>query len=505
MIKRFQKTTKTLLFCSLRRLLCSCLICSLAVLVLVSCKTVPTDEKVAPIAPPAEQVNKEQPSTPSQQKSAKPSSFSPESFTEKLQSLLQKGDTKKALAAFDSIPAAYKDDPGLNYLHASLLLSAGDLALAREKTDLLLQKDPGNEDARLLSAMIAKASGNTKKSTDTIKSILQTNPKNADANAALAESFMLARNFKQANLYFRKGAEADPKHEASLLGFAQTSWYLGQTDKAKETLLKLTEINPKNAMAWSYLAKLADESRSYSQALEYIQKALEYDKDYYYHWLDAGSYYLGLNKYKEAEDAWTRAIKIEPDYFLAYAYRASLRDERKKYADALKDYRDVIRCNPKYYYAYESVAMLAWREGNWQESLDNFLKAYEMNSKNVSYQLMISACYQKMSNTTANKEFLSKAMKGLDKQSLDYLMLRLYYDGLADSAVLNKVVNNNSRTTKGKMLFYMALFYELKGNTPLANKLYLEVADMDSPLFFEYKLTQWAVEKMKPEDKQEAQ
>lgn len=95
MIKRFQKTTKTLLFCSLRRLLCSCLICSLAVLVLVSCKTVPTDEKVAPIAPPAEQVNKEQPSTPSQQKPAKPSSFSPESFTEKLQSLLQKGDTKK--------------------------------------------------------------------------------------------------------------------------------------------------------------------------------------------------------------------------------------------------------------------------------------------------------------------------------------------------------------------------------------------------------------------------
>lgn len=140
---------------------------------------------------------------------------------------------------------------------------------------------------------------------------------------------MLARNFKQANLYFRKGVEADPKHEASQLGFAQTSWYLGQTDKAKETLLKLTEINPKNAMAWSYLAKLADESRSYSQALEYIQKALEYDKDYYYHWLDAGSYYLGLNKYKEAEDAWARAIKIEPDYFLAYAYRASLRDERK--------------------------------------------------------------------------------------------------------------------------------------------------------------------------------
>ena len=172
MIKRFQKTTKPQLLCGLRRLphrsLFCGLICSLAVLVLVSCKTVPADENAPATSPQAEQIQKEQPTAPSQQKPAKTSSFSPESFTEKLQGLLQKGDTKKALAAFDSIPAEYKDDPGLNYLHASLLLSAGDLALAREKTDRLLQKDPDSEDVRLLSAMVAKASGDTKKSADTI-------------------------------------------------------------------------------------------------------------------------------------------------------------------------------------------------------------------------------------------------------------------------------------------------------------------------------------------------
>ena len=170
MIKHFQKTSKPQSPNRLphRSVLC-CLFCSLTVFIILSCKTVPPDENAPAPSPQTEQIQKERPTVPSQQKPAKSSSFSPESFTEKLQSLLQKGDTKKALAAFDSIPAAYKDDPGLNYLHASLLLSAGDLALAREKIDRLLQKDPGNEDARLLSAMIAKASGDTKKSTDTIK------------------------------------------------------------------------------------------------------------------------------------------------------------------------------------------------------------------------------------------------------------------------------------------------------------------------------------------------
>jgi len=431
--------------------------------------------------------------------------FTPESFTEELQRILADGDVETALAVFEEVPEKYRDDRGLNYLHASLLLSAGKVQTAAEKIEVLKKDYPDDEDIQLLSAMAARASGDNKKSMDIIRSVLKKNPKNPDANAAMADNFMLTRNFKQANAYFGKGLESDPKHSASLFGFAQTSWYLDQIDMAKKAFIKLTDLEPENDMAWSYLAKLAAERRDYKLALEYIQKALANDAGSYYHWLDAGSYYLGVGDLQKAEEAWTRAITINPDYFLAYSYRGGLLDDRGKYKEALEDYRNVIRCNPKYYYAYESSAMLAWRAGNWQEALDGFLKASEMNPSSVSYKLMISACYHKMNKQAENKEVLAKAMKNMDRQSLDFLMLRLYYDGLGDSVVLNKVINEKSRTAKGKMLYYMALFYELSGKPQLANRIYLEVADMDAPLFFEYRLTKWAVEKMSAKDKKTAQ
>lgn len=513
MIKNFQKTKLCVLF-----------IC-LAVIFAASCKTTESaaDMKAeqgetaeAPVTEPvkaAEPVLKEQaeqkpqPKETAQKKreqSGGAAAFTPESFTNNLQKLLQKGDMKQALNAFDSIPAEYKNDADLNYLHASLLLSSGDVQKAAEKAAVLVKQNPAREDIQLLSAMTAKAGGDNKKSTEIIRSLLKKNPKNPDANAALANSFMLVRNFKQANLYFKKGLEGDPKHTACLFGYGQTSWYLDEVDKAKEAFIKLSVFEPENDMAWAYLAKLSGEARDYAKAAEYIQKAIAANPDDYHHYLDAGSYYLGLDKPEDADKAWTKAIKIEPDYFLAYTYRGGLRDEQGKYEEALEDYRNVIRCNPKYYYAYESVAMLAWRIENWEEALQGFLRASEMNPENTSYKLMISACYRKMNNQAANKEYLSKAMRNMDRQSLDYLMLRLYYDNLGDGNVLTKVVNENSRTTKGKMLFYMALFYELTGKNSLANKIYLEVADMQSPLFFEYRLTQWAAEKMSPADKQSA-
>ncbi|WP_428770099.1 tetratricopeptide repeat protein [Treponema sp. HNW] len=461
-------------------------------------KPAASSEKVQDVQKKAEQ------KAPAQTQQKKQDAFTAEAFTGNLQKLLQKGDMKQALDSFDAIPETHKNNEDLNYMHASLLLSAGEVQKAAEKTAALVKQNPGNENIQLLSAMVARAGGDGKKSTEIIRSILKKNPKNPDANAALANSFMLVRNFKQANLYFKKGLEGNPEHSACLFGYGQTSWYLNDIDKAKATFIKLSVLEPENDMAWSYLAKLSGEARDYEKALEYIQKATALNPDDYHHQLDAGSYYLGLEKPNEAEKAWTKAIKIEPDYFLAYTYRGGLRDEQGKYESALDDYRNVIRCNPKYYYAYESVAMLAWRIENWEEALQGFVKASEMNPENTSYKLMISACYRKMNNSAANKEYLSKAMRNMDKQSLDYLMLRLYYDELGDGNVLHRTVNQDSRTIKGKMLFYMALFYELTGKKNLAHKIYLEVADMQSPLFFEYRLTQWAVEKMSETEKRTA-
>ncbi len=418
-------------------------------------------------------------------------------FATKLQELLSNNAIEEALLLFDDLPEEYKDDEGLKYLQASLLLSAGKTKDASDFVNAMLSTDPGNVDLLFLRALILKAEGQEKESRAVVEDILQKDPTNIDANVEMANIYMSAKNFRLANKHFVEGLKADPEDPASLFGHGLTSWYLKNDDAAKTAFNTLVEIEPENSLAWSYLAKLSSERGKYDDAIAQLETAIKYEENYFSHWLDLGNVYLKKFDKENAVEAWSRAIELEPTYFLGYAYRGGLRDEMGDYEGALSDYNNVVRYNPEYYFAYESIGMLYWKDENWTEARNAFLRAYEADPESISYALLISATYLKENNRVRNQEFLKEAMKGVDRSSLDYLMLRLYYDGLGDNSVLQKVVNEENSTTRGRMLFYMAVFYEIQGLEDLANKYYIEVTDMQAPMFFEYRFCEWAVEDMK--------
>ena len=58
-----------------------------------------------------------------------------------------------------------------------------------------------------------------------------------------------------------------------------------------------------------------------------------------------------------------------------------------------------------------------------------------------------------------------------------------------------KTKDEEKATQKGKMLYYFGLYYSMKGNTNLAAKYFAEVTNMQSPLFFEYRLAEWGLQK----------
>ncbi len=418
-------------------------------------------------------------------------------FATKLQELLNKGYTDEALAMFDTIPEEYADNANLNYLHASLLVSTGHINDADILVQELLAKSPDNLDLQFLHALVLKEQGKTRDSKKVVEGILKVDPTNIDANVELANTYMLVKNFRLANKHFVAGLRADPEDTASLFGHALTSWYLENDEVAKDALNKLVEVQPENSLAWAYLGKLSADKGRYEQAVEYMKTAISYEEDYYSHWLDLGSFYRSMNEKEEAEKAWSRAIEIDPTYFLGYAYRGGLRDEMKNYEGALSDYNNVVKYNPEYYYAYESIGMLYWKDKRWTESRNAFLRAYGANPRSTSYALLISATYLHEGKKNENQEFLKEAMRTVDRESLDYQMLRLYYDGVGESGVLHKVVNAESNTVRGRMLFYMAVFYEINGHKDLANKYHIEVYDMQAPMFFEFRFSEWAVEDMK--------
>lgn len=420
--------------------------------------------------------------------------FTTAAFAHDLYDVLQTGGVEDALLLFNEVPAEFKEDFSVNYLHASLLFSSGNYEAAQNLTKELEYKQPDNIDVLLLNTMIAKAQGNTAAKNELLKKIIEKDPSNSDAHVEMAHDQMLRRNYALAKKYYQKGLESDPVNPDALFGLGQSSYYTGDLKLSKNAFTKITQIYPKNSLGWAYLGKLAAEDENYKKATEYIEQAIELEDDYYDFWVDYGNYLRYQGKYDEAESAWSRAITINDAHFLAYIYRAALYDERNQYDKALADYVKIVQVKPEYPYSYESLGMIYWHKGDWANSRAAFSEAYKMNSANISYPLMISATYIKEGKKSENKDFLNLVMRNMDRNSAEYAMIRLYFDGINPSLVEKKVVSVTNSTLKGKLTFYMGLYYDLYGDDVSAKKQYIQVKSLPSPMFFEYKMNDWALD-----------
>ena len=419
-------------------------------------------------------------------------------FVRELQALLSVKDTEGALKAFENLPDELKENVQLEILRASLLLSAGRTEEAKKAGEALLERESDNIDVLELNMRTALASGDRKKADSLIKRLLASDPNNAQANIALAEQYALSRKFKLANAAYKRALQRESGNIDALFGFAQTAFYIGDTAEAKKSFEAILAEDASHALALSYLGKIAADDKNYLRASTYIEKAIEADDSNYDFYLDWGTYLRYRGKFEEAEAAWTKAIALDPAYFLAYVYRGELYDEQKKYKEALADFYKVAETNSDYFYAYKDIGLLEWHEGNWARARAAFQKAYSYDKNDFSYALMTAASYLKAKNLIDCKKFLAQAMRSLDRTSLAYEMMRLYHDqgGFnAENSLRLKIDKIDKPSERGRMWYYMGLFYELKGSAKIANEYYSKIIKMQAPMFFEYRLAEWSLGK----------
>lgn len=416
-------------------------------------------------------------------------------FAEELQKSLIKGDINGAIELYKDIPENLKGDVDLRILEASLLLSANRLNEAKTIVNELKKSGHNTIEVMEVEAEIANASGNFTEIQNVTNALLKADPTNATANLILGNRWALKKKYKLAAEYYKKVILKENDNEDGLFGYGQMNYYLGNFKESKNSFEKLAEINPQSDIAFQYLGKLAAESENYKTAIENIQKAISLNPENSDYYIDLGNYSRNLGRYADAEKAWTKAINLAPDYFLGYTYRAGLYDEQNRLQEALADYKMVIKTNPKYYFAFEEIGILEFHMENWEEARKYFTKANEI-SDSYAYKLMILATYIKQNKMFEMKQLSEKYMKPMDRNSLEYKMIRLYHDQgpmNAENAVIKDIEKETNKNKRGKMKYYLALYYDMKGSKSVAAEYYNQITKMQTPMFFEYRLAEWAL------------
>jgi len=416
-------------------------------------------------------------------------------FVQSLQSQLEAGSLEGAIELFSNMPQELADNDDLTVLLASLYISNGDYKNAIKTANLVLDKDSSNLEAMELISMASRAAGDKAKYNEVNKQILSKDPYNASVNIMQAEDYSLSKKYKLSRDSYKKVLKKEPENEDALYGVAMTSYYLDDLENAKANCEQILAKDSTNVQALAFMGKLYAEYNSNAKACEYMEKALEYGGDNYDYLLELGTYYKKRNLVQKAIETTKKAVELEPQYFLGYAYLAGMYDEMDDTKNALENYHKVIETNPNYYFAYEETAILEFHAGNYDQAIRMFSLANQY-SPSYSYQMMIAMSYLKKKDTFNAKKVLAQIMKPLDRESLDYNVARFFsesYNRNAESSISNKLSKEENSNKKGKMLFYMGLYYEINGFEDIAKEYYAKVAKMQAPMFFEYRLAEWGL------------
>jgi tetratricopeptide (TPR) repeat protein len=408
---------------------------------------------------------------------------------------LAQGDFEGALGLFDTIPPEDAGKSGIRLLKASVLISGGRLNDARSLAGEVSAGEPENTQALMVLSAAEGAAGKEKEQKAFLERVLKLEPGHAQALVSMGNIAVRNNAFRTAAGYYDKALASEPDNGDALIGRAWV--YRNNRDpKAAEQLLnQAVVLYPRWAVPIHERGRLYNAVGYPREALKDLDKAKALDGTSYWIACDRGEVLIDLNRKQEALEEFQRAIKLSPNHFLAYVYSAGIKDELGDYDGAENDYAILVKLNPDYYFGFEGLGIHLMRKGNWLAARDAFMEAYKRAKQDeVNYGLLAALNWMRGGKIQDPKQFLEQVLRKAPRDSLEYWMLRLYHDLAGDADVAIRIDKEKNIANKARMLYYLANFYDIRGNKSLADRYFLQVRDLDYREIPEWRLNEWALE-----------
>ena len=409
--------------------------------------------------------------------------------------LMARREYSAALELFDKIDKPVLQTTEIQLLKASVLNSAGRSAEARAIASGISSRAPNNIDALLVLAASAALEGKDRDQRTFLERVIKIDPKNLKALSDLGYIALRNQSLRIAASHFDNALAVDGNYREALVGRAIVYNYAHEPRKSEQLFNKAIQLNPQWAMPYNERARLYKGAGYPEDALRDLDQAKKLDPDSYWISVDRAATLIELNRKPEALEELNRAVTLSPGSFLAYIYRAGIKDETGDYKGAEQDYLVLTKIKPDYYFAAEGLGIIKMRYQQYTEARDAFLAAYKYAPKEYRYALLAAINWMKAGRPSDPKQFLAQVLRTAPRDSADWYLLRLYHDLSGDGDTVDRAAREQNFDEKSKMLFYIANYYDIRGNKTLANKLFLEVQDMNRVGTVEQKLNEFMLEK----------
>jgi len=416
-----------------------------------------------------------------------------EAILSKVAGHLARREYALALELFDKLPQESRESTDIRIMQATIMNAAGKTADAKKIANAIVAADSKNTEALMILADAAAVEGKEKDRRAFLDKVISIEPNNVRALNDLANINIKNQNLRVAANYFDKVLSVEPDNGEALVGRAVIYRYTREPKNAERLLNRAIVLYKDWARPLHERARLYKSAGLTNDALDDLQAALVLEPDNYMILVDCGELLMEMDKKQEALKNLNKAIANEPDIFMAYVYSAALKDELNDRAGAEKDYTILVKLKPDYYFGYEALGVLKMRNKQWAAARDSFLDAYKQAPKEYSYALLAAINWMRAGKQTDPKQFLAQVLRTVTRDTVEYAVIRLYHDLSGDSNVITLVENEKNIYKKSQMLFYLASYYDIKGNKALADKYYLMGQELNAVGSVEWQLNEMMI------------
>ena len=419
-----------------------------------------------------------------------------ESVLTRIADLLSVSKHNEAIALFDAIPLPEKNSSNIMLLKASVLSSAGKYPEARAIAEAVAAKEPENTEPLFVLASIEAVSGRQRQQQAALEKIIKLQPDNTEALVALGNVSLQSRALRPAASYFRRVLDKEPRNADALIGLSRAFRMNTEWEDAEVLLNEVVKLYPNMVEARTERGRFYWGRGFLLQALTDYDAAKKIAGDNYWIAIDRGSLLLEMNRKAQALEEFKRAIEINPSEYRAYAYSAGLKDDLGDINGAERDYAILARLKPDYYFALEGLGLHKMKNGNWAEARDVFMEAYRQAPNEHHYGLLAAINQMRAENTASPRAFLAQIQTKVTRDTLLWYMVRLFYDltarnYLGENDMVTRLERTSDPTLKARMMFYMAQYYDVRGNANTANMYYQLVGETKAQTIPEWRLNEW--------------
>lgn len=317
---------------------------------------------------------------------------------------LKEGDYESALLHLTRAVRSPSVSAQKFYLLGLALRGTNNLAQAISTFQKVLAMEPDNTAYRLMFAQTLLAVGSFEKAQREVELVLSKEPENDQARRLLARANALRQAFDHIDLLLASEGISEEMAEGIKEGLkAFRAGDLRKTQELCEELLKKASDSPLplNLLGLVYLKQ-----GELGQALTYFQNALIADPRFAASHINMANVYLAVGSYEQAAEAYRKAVELAPgDRIVRLKFVRTL-TSMKRYADAEKFLRNLIQEYPDQAAHRMALARLLISAKNYSGAREELTQALKLEPEHaVAAQLLAETLAKEGDITGAAKRF----------------------------------------------------------------------------------------------------